>query len=86
MGTQMMNLPVDIPWKRLGASSDMMDGSYGDRRFPKKWGSSVSVFYHEPYDLPEDYGERKITYLNEEEDRELELPVFEFTVRLAPVE
>jgi hypothetical protein len=44
---QNLSLPVDIPWKRLGASSDMMDTAFGDFKFPPKWRSSVTVFYHE---------------------------------------
>ncbi len=63
MPVQDMSLPVDIPWKRLAASYDMMDTSYGARKFPPKWRSSVSVFYHEPTDLPDTYSDRIITYL-----------------------
>jgi hypothetical protein len=63
MAYQDLALPVDIPWKRLAASSDMMDTQIGDRRFPPKWRSSISIFYHEPTDLPETYCDRKVTYL-----------------------
>lgn len=63
MAYQDLALPIDIPWKRLAASSDMIDEQYGDRKFPPKWKSSLSIFYHEPDDLPETYCDRKITYL-----------------------
>jgi hypothetical protein len=56
-------LPIDIPWKRLAASSDMMDRQRGDVLYPAKWRSSISVFYHEPGEIPESYCERKVTYL-----------------------
>jgi hypothetical protein len=60
-----LSLPVDIPWKRMGVSEDMIDPAAGDLQFPDKWRSSVAVFYHEPSsdDLPPDYCSRKITYL-----------------------
>jgi hypothetical protein len=58
-----MSLPIDIPWKRMGVSKDMIDQKSGDLTFPKKWRSSIAVFYHEPTELPPDYCNRKITYL-----------------------
>lgn len=58
-----MSLPTDIPWKRLAASSDMIDKKYGDLKFPRKWRSSVSVFYHEPSELPPEFCNRRITYI-----------------------
>jgi hypothetical protein len=63
MAVQSIALPVDIPWKRLGASADMVDTTYGDAAFPPRWRSSVAVFYHEPADVPEAYCDRQITYL-----------------------
>lgn len=58
-----MSLPIDIPWKRMGVSKDMIDPSGGNLSFPQKWRSSIAVFYHEPAELPPDYCNRKITYL-----------------------
>jgi len=58
-----MSLPIDIPWKRMGVSQDMIDPKMGDLLFPEKWRSSLAVFYHEPPDLPPDYCDRRITYL-----------------------
>jgi hypothetical protein len=63
MAYQDLSLPVDIPWKRLASSADMIDQTFGNRRFPPRWRSSVAVFYHEPDDLPETYCNRRVTYL-----------------------
>lgn len=63
MGYNELALPVDIPWKRLGVSGDMMDPRYGDLRFPAKWDTSIAVFYHEPVDNDPAYCHRRITYL-----------------------
>jgi hypothetical protein len=63
MGYNELSIPVDIPWKRLGVSADMLDTSYGDLKFPKKWNSSIAVFYHEPAEIDPAYCHRKITYL-----------------------
>ena len=63
-----MSLPIDIPWKRLAVSEDMIAGLNADGQpldYPEMWRSSIAVFYHEPpvEDLPPDYCNRKITYL-----------------------
>ena len=58
-----MSLPIDIPWKRMGVSEDMIDPKADDLKFPEKWQSSIAVFYHEPAELPPEYCNRKITYL-----------------------
>lgn len=58
-----MSLPLDVPWKRMGVSSQMIDLVSGDLEFPQQWNSSVAVFYHEPTELPPEYCNRKVTYL-----------------------
>lgn len=60
-----MSLPIDIPWKRIGASHDMIAQNFGYLDFPEKWRSSMALFYHEPdpADLPPEYCNRRITYL-----------------------
>ncbi len=63
MAIQSLDLPIDIPWNRLGASADMIDTTFGDSLFPPKWRSSIAIFYHEPDELPEAYCDRRITYL-----------------------
>ncbi|WP_327097152.1 PASTA domain-containing protein [Nocardia vinacea] len=49
-----LSLPVDIPWKRIAFSQDMMDQFACDRSLPLRWRSSVAVFEYEP---PEDQQE-----------------------------
>lgn len=63
MALNELALPIDVPWKRMGASGDMIDRKAGDSEFPEKWRSSIAVFYHEPEELPPAYCERRITYL-----------------------
>lgn len=63
MGYNELSLPVDIPWKRLGVSGDMLDPQFGNLRFPPKWKTSIAVFYHEPLETDPAYCHRRITYL-----------------------
>lgn len=63
MGFSELSLPIDIPWKRLAVSGDMLDNQYDDGRFPAKWRSSIAAFYHEPRELNPAYCNRRITYL-----------------------
>lgn len=55
--------PVEIPWKHLSTSSDMMDTDFLDRDFPLKWKSSMAIFYYEPDLDPAVLAGRKIVYL-----------------------
>jgi hypothetical protein len=57
-----LNLPIDIPWKRIGVSPGP-DIGLGDIHFPQKWKSSIAVYYYEPKELSDDLKDRKITYL-----------------------
>ncbi|UCG28252.1 MAG: hypothetical protein JSV24_02510, partial [Bacteroidales bacterium] len=57
-----MSLPAGIPWKRIGVSKDMIDQANDDAQ-PKRWRSSIAVFYHEPPEIPPEYCGRRITYL-----------------------
>ncbi|HEV7942522.1 MAG TPA: hypothetical protein VGP17_06950 [Solirubrobacteraceae bacterium] len=40
--------PIDIPWKLVGTSSDMMDTTFCDNLFPVMWRSSMAMFAYEP--------------------------------------
>ena len=44
------SLPVDIPWKRIAFSEDMIDPVACDRKLPPRWQSSVAVFEYQPPD------------------------------------
>jgi hypothetical protein len=48
MALDVLSLPLDIPWRHLQASQDMMAGSGGFDRFPFKWRSSISMFFFQP--------------------------------------
>jgi hypothetical protein len=61
--SDLMSLPVDIPWKRLGTSRDMIDRIAGDRIYPPKWRSSLAVFYYEPTSEEQKFPDRIITYV-----------------------
>jgi hypothetical protein len=37
-------LPLDIPWRRLSVSRDMVDTKVCDREFPVRRRSSVAIF------------------------------------------
>jgi hypothetical protein len=63
MGYSELSIPVDIPWKRLGVSRDMLDPRFGDLKFPAKWDTSIAVFYHEPAEVDPAYCHRKIAYV-----------------------
>src|SRR5262245_9256731 len=56
-------LPTQIPWQRLATSEDMMDTRYGDRSFPLKWKSSLSLFFFQPALDKELFGDSLVTYL-----------------------
>jgi hypothetical protein len=45
------SVPIDIPWRRIAFSEDMMDKVACDRELPLRWRSSVAIFEYEP---PED--------------------------------
>jgi len=65
MGTQVLNLPVNIPWKLIAVSQDMMDTQFCNKLFPFEWRSSLAISVFEPKadDLPEDLCDDIITYV-----------------------
>lgn len=48
MSIATFSLPVDIPWRRIAFSQDMMDPVACDRNLPLRFRSSVAVFAYEP--------------------------------------
>src|SRR5215204_2892941 len=60
-----MSLPVNIPWRLIAASPDMMDTQYGNKLYPFRWRSSLAISIFEPKadSLPEEYCEDRITYV-----------------------
>jgi hypothetical protein len=64
MASSMLNLPIDIPWKLIAASSDMMDTKFCSKAFPFQWRSSLAISAYEPKpeDLSDELCDQQITY------------------------
>ncbi|MDP9373955.1 MAG: hypothetical protein M3Q65_16160 [Chloroflexota bacterium] len=60
-----LNLPIDIPWKLIAVSPDMMDTTFCNKRFPFAWRSSLAISAYEPKleDLPEEMCEERMAFL-----------------------
>jgi len=56
-------LPVDIPWRRLCVSRDMLDEDICDTEFPPKWHSSIAVFKYVPPEEYQQYPDYEVSYL-----------------------
>lgn len=65
MSRQLLNLPINIPWKQIAVSPDMMDMEFCNKLFPFAWRSSMAISAYEPdpADLPEELCGDRITYL-----------------------
>ena len=65
MSTQSMNLPINIPWKLIAASPDMLDTKFCNKRFPYAWRSSLAISAYEPNpeELPKELCGDLISYL-----------------------
>jgi hypothetical protein len=58
-----LGLPIDIPWKRICVTEDMVDRVVCDRVLPPKWHSSIAVFKYRPEDEYQLYPDYDISYL-----------------------
>lgn len=62
-----LNLPIDIPWKLVNCSEDMMDKTFCNKKMPSPFRSSISLYTYDPKveDIPEEYSKcgKQITYL-----------------------
>jgi hypothetical protein len=58
-----LGLPIDIPWKRICVTEDMVDRVVCDKVLPPKWHSSIVVFKYRPADEFQLYPDYDITYL-----------------------
>lgn len=65
MSRQLLNLPINIPWRQIAVSPDMMDKTFCNKKFPFAWRSSmaISVYEPKPEDLPEELCGDQITYI-----------------------
>jgi len=57
MAISVLQLPVDIPWRRVGASMYMIDADVCDRRKPLEMLPSVAVIRYDPADESYDLGD-----------------------------
>lgn len=56
MTVNSLRLPLEIPWKLIGASADMMDTRFCNKQYPYRWRSSLAMYLYEP--PPEEQDER----------------------------
>jgi hypothetical protein len=65
MTLEALAMPLDIPWRRLAYSADMIDRDFDNPSLPPRWRSSVAVFGHAvPMVETEDrYPDARIVYL-----------------------
>lgn len=65
MSRQSLNLPINVPWKQIAVSPDMMDRTFCNKRFPFAWRTSMAISAYEPKpeDLPEELCGDLITYV-----------------------
>jgi hypothetical protein len=57
------SVPVDVPWRRIAFSTDMMDRQACDRSHPLRWRSSIAVFEYQPPADQQEIGDTLISYL-----------------------
>lgn len=62
MAANDLYLPVNIPWKLLATSHDMMDRTLGGGSAPL-WRSSLAMFTYEPEYKPADHGDQRVSYV-----------------------
>ncbi len=58
-----LNLPTDIPWKRICVTEDMIDKEVCDKELPGKWRTSMAVFKYTPEDDYQLFPDYDISYL-----------------------
>ncbi|MFG3604430.1 hypothetical protein [Micromonospora chersina] len=65
MSRRVLDLPIDIPWKLIAVSPDMMDTTFGNKAFPFAFRSSLAISAFEPAldDLPSGIEDERVTYL-----------------------
>jgi hypothetical protein len=57
--------PIQIPWKLVASSPDMMDETFCNKKFPFPWRSSIAIYSNDVDEasLPEEYADKRFTYL-----------------------
>lgn len=65
MSNFVQSLPLDIPWKIVSSSPDMMDAQICDQRLPHSWRSSLALSAFEPKaaDLPDELCGQRVSFI-----------------------
>jgi hypothetical protein len=58
-----LNIPTDIPWRRLCVTEDMLDPNACDASLPPRWKSSIAVYRYDPAEEYQPYEDRRVSYL-----------------------
>lgn len=58
-----LNVPTDIPWRRICVSEDMLDRRACDKVLPPRWKSSIVIYRYDPADEYQPYDDLRISYL-----------------------
>lgn len=63
MSITTFSLPVDIPWRRIAFSEDMIDQQACDRNLPLRWRYSIAIFDYQPPDEQQRTDGSLVSYL-----------------------
>src|SRR5262245_48905889 len=58
-----LNLPTDIPWRRICVSKDMVDPLACDDPRPPRWHSSLAAFRYDPAEEYQPYSDHISSYV-----------------------
>src|SRR4051794_26625823 len=60
-----LGLPIDVQWRLIPVSPDMMDTTFCNKAFPYAWRSSLAISVYEPTEdeMPEHLCGHRLTYL-----------------------
>ena len=58
-----LDIPTDIPWRRICVSDDMLDPVPCDNEFPPRWRSSLAVFRYDPADEYQPFDDYVVSYI-----------------------
>ena len=57
--------PMQVPWRLIASSPDMMDETYCNKKFPFAFRSSIAIYSYDvdEVELPKQYANQRLTYL-----------------------
>lgn len=58
-----LDIPTDIPWRRICVSEDMLDPVPCGNEYPPRWRSSLAVFRYDPTDEYQPFDDHIISYI-----------------------